>query len=59
MKSAITKSAAETMEKKKTVLPDWFDESNEEIKRILDNKKEAHIMYLTLPTKENGKKLQK
>uniref|UniRef100_A0A8D8VT20 Craniofacial development protein 2 n=1 Tax=Cacopsylla melanoneura TaxID=428564 RepID=A0A8D8VT20_9HEMI len=57
-KDTITKAAAETMQKKKPNLADWFDESDIEIKKLLELKKKAYEKFLSAPSKENEKELK-
>lgn len=56
MKHTLNKTAAETMEKKKPKTSDWFDESDEAIKKLLEEKTRAHKMYLSAPTQDNKMK---
>lgn len=58
IKNAIPNTAAETLEKKKTNFSDWFDESDNTIKSLLDEKRRLHNEYLRRPTKENEKQLK-
>lgn len=46
------------MTKKRINNPDWFDESDDTIKKVLDEKKKAHEEYLNKPSKENQAKFK-
>ncbi|XP_008480910.1 craniofacial development protein 2-like [Diaphorina citri] len=58
IKTLYQKTAEEILEKKKSNRPDWFNECDEEVSRLLNWKKEAHQRFLNNPTTQNKKKFQ-
>lgn len=56
LKITITKAAGETMEKKRQNTSDWFDETDEIVQKLLNEKKKMHEIYMSNPSKENERK---